>query len=400
MMANLSYVAVPYTSISDSTIKISDDEIRAYVNKHPKEFEQKEEQRSVNYVSFSASPSAADTAASRNQLLQLKPTFDTINNYKSFVERNSALPLYEGFISRSAMQQPNKDSILAQPAGVVYGPYLDANQFVLSKIYAVRQIPDTVTVRHILVATVQQGQNGEQVPVREEADAKKIIDSVQALHRSGSSFDSLVVKFSDDPGSKNTGGKYENITTGRMVPEFNDFVFTNGVGTTGVVKTQFGYHYIEVLSAKGSSTGYKIAYLAKPIETSTETEAAAQNAASLFAGDSRDGKAFNDNWEKNLKNKGINKLTASDISPMAYNLQGVNGSSRKLVKDIFDADLGDVVGPERVGDAYIVATVTEVNKPGKVNVNRARPTVEPVLRNKKKQSRSKRTLALFLHWKL
>jgi peptidyl-prolyl cis-trans isomerase D len=392
MMANLSYVSIPYTSISDSSIKISDDEIRAYLNKHPKEFEQKEETRSVNYISFSASPSASDTSATRDALLKLKPAFDTISNYKNFVERNSTLPLYDGFISKSAMQQPNKDSILSQPAGVVYGPYLDGSQFVLSKIYATRQVPDTVTVRHILVATVQQGQNGEQVPVREEADAKKIVDSIQGLHKSGTSFDSLVVKFSDDPGSKNTGGKYENITTGRMVPEFNDFVFTNGVGSTGVVKTQFGYHYIEVLSTKGSSPAYKIAYLARPIETSTETEAAAQNAASLFAGDSRDGKSFNDNWEKNLKNKGINKLTASDISPMAYNLQGVNGSSRKLVKDIFDADLGDVVGPERVGDAYIVATVTEINKPGKASVTRVRSAVEPVLRNKKKAEQIKKNI--------
>lgn len=391
MMAKISYVSVPYTSIADSTIKISDEEIRSYVKNHPKEYEQKEELRSVNYVSFSAAPSAADSAATRNALLNLKPAFDTVTVYKNFVERNSTMPLYAGYVSRSAIQQANKDSILAQPVGVVYGPYLDANQYVLSKIYATAQIPDTVTVRHILVATVQQTQNGP-VPMREDSAAKKIIDSVQALHQSGTSFDSLVAKYSDDPGSKDKGGKYEDITTGRMVPEFNDFVFTHGVGQTGIVKTDYGYHYIEVLSTKGSSTGYKIAYIGKPIETSAETESAAQSAAALFAGDSRDGKAFNENWEKNLKNKGINKLTASDITPMASNLQGMNGVSRSLIKKIFEADAGDVVGPEKVGDAYVVATVTEINKPGDVAVSRVRPAVEPILRNKKKAEQIKKNI--------
>ncbi|MES2881178.1 MAG: peptidylprolyl isomerase, partial [Bacteroidota bacterium] len=208
----------------------------------------------------------------------------------------------------------------------------------------------------------------------------------------GTSFDTIVVKFSDDQGSKAKGGKYEDVTTGKMTPVFNDFIFTHSPGQKGVVKTEFGYHYIEVLSTKGSSTAYKIAYVAKPILASQETENTAQNAASIFAGDSQDGKAFNENWEKNLKSKGVNKLTATDITPMSYNIQGVNGASRKLVKDIFEAEKGDVVGPERVGDAFVVATVTEINKAGIAGVSLARTQVEPILRNKKKAEQIKKNI--------
>ena len=395
LMAKVSFVSVPYSSISDSTIKVTDQEIQDYINEHKKNFEQKEETRSISYVGFSAAPNATDSAAAKNTLLALKPQFDTVTRYETFLARNSILPYYDGYISKSSIQQPNKDSILNAPVGTIYGPYLDPGQnpaYALSKIIAARTIPDTVKIRHVLVATHQQTQTGELMPVREDSTAKHLIDSIQSLHKTGMSFDTLVAKFSDDQGSKNTGGVYDNVTTGRMVPAFNDFIFTHQTGETGVVKTAYGYHYIEILLQKGSTTGYKIAYLAKPILASQETENVAENAATVFAGDSRNEKSFNENWEKNLKGKGINKLSANDIRPLDYSIQGLTGSSRKLVKNIFESDKGEVVGPERVGDSYVVALVTDVAKEGLASVNRARPGVEPLLRNKKKAEQLKKNI--------
>ena len=221
MMAKVSFVAVPYASISDSSVKVSDKEIQNYIDDHKKEFEQKEESRAINYVTFSASPTTQDSVATRAALMQLKPQFDTLNNYENFIARNSSMPFYAGFISKSAIQQPNKDSILSAPVGTVYGPYLDAGPngtYVLSKIIDQKVLPDTVKVRHILIATQQQTQTGEMVPVREDAVAKHLIDSIQTLLTSGTPFDSLVAKFSEDPGSKSTGGVYDNVTTRKMVP--------------------------------------------------------------------------------------------------------------------------------------------------------------------------------------
>jgi peptidyl-prolyl cis-trans isomerase D len=395
LIAKVSFVSVPYSTISDSTVKVSDQEIQDYINKHKKDFEQKDETRSISYVTFSAAPNGTDSAAAKTAVLALKAQLDTVTNYEAFTSKNSNMPFYDGFISKNAIQQPNKDSILSAPVGVVYGPYLDAGQqpaFVLSKIIAERQVPDTVKVRHILIATHQQGQGGESMQIRDDSTAKHLIDSIQNLHKSGTSFDTLVAKFSEDPGSKSTGGVYDNVTTGRMVPTFNDFIFTHKPGETGVVKTDYGYHYIEILSQKGSSTGYKIAYVSRPILASQETEDNAQNAASLFAGDSRNEKSFNENWEKNLKSKGINKLSAQDIRPLDFSLQGLNGTSRKFVKDIFEADKGDVVGPERIGDNYVVAVVTETNAAGVASVSRVRPAVEPLLRNKKKAEQIKKNI--------
>jgi peptidyl-prolyl cis-trans isomerase D len=165
-----------------------------------------------------------------------------------------------------------------------------------------------------------------------------------------------------------------------MVPAFNDFIFGNPVGAKGVVKTEYGYHYIEILSQKGNSKAYKIAYLPKPIETSTETEVNASNMASQFAGDSRDQKSFDANAEKLSKEKGIIKSVSGDITPSSYSIGGL-GQSRTLVKNIFNAKLGEVLEPEKAGENYVVAIVTEINEEGTMSLAKARPQIEPVLRN-------------------
>jgi len=393
LTANISYVAVPYTTISDSAVKVTDDEIKSYMNKHKKDFKQELESRTISYVQFNVVPSASDSAEARNKLLSLKAGFDTTSNFEDFLERNnSRTPFYNGYINKTSIQQPNKDSILSAPVGVVYGPYLDESNFVYSKIIGVRQQPDTVKVRHILIATHQRDpQSGQSFQVRDDSTAKRLIDSIQRVHKAGTSFDTLAAQLSEDPGSKSTGGVYDNVTSGGMVAPFNDFIFGNRTGATGVVKTEFGYHYIEILSQKGSSPAYKIAYLTVPIATSQRTEEAIYNQARMFRSGADDLQSFNTTWEKELKNKGINRLTAADISPIAHNIPGIGGS-RKFVRDIYDADKGDVVGPEKIENAYIVAVVTDVEKAGMQGVARARIRVEPILRNKKKAEMIKKNI--------
>ena len=104
--------------------------------------------------------------------------------------------------------------------------------------------------------------------------------------------------------------------------------------------------------------------------------------ANQFASNSRDQKSFDANAEKLLKEKGISKNVASEITPTSYQVGGL-GQSRALVKDIYKAKLGEVLEPEKAGDNYVVAIVTEINEEGTMSVAKARPQIEPLLRNKK-----------------
>lgn len=380
-LAKISFVSVPYNTISDSSIKVTDDDINAYVKKHPKRFQQKEETRQISYVSFDASPSAADTQAVKDQLNQLKPEFASTTDEKSFLAKNnSEMPYYNSFVSKNELKQKANDSIFALSAGQVYGPYLDENNFVIAKVVGKKDLPDSVKVRHILVATHQQDpQTGQSYRVKDDSAAVKRLDSAIAEINVGKSWDSVCAKYSDDPVSKDKGGVYDYFPSGRMVEEFNDFVFTGKTGDKKTVQTSYGYHYIEIIGQKGSTPSYKVAYLAKPIIASQETDDAARSAADQFASNNRDEKKFVAAATK--MNKGA--LTATDIKENDFSIPAI-GENRQMVRWIYDNSVGDVSEPFQVNDKYVVAMITGIAEPGLMPAHAVRQSVEPVVRNEKK----------------
>lgn len=382
-IANISIARQLYSSIPDSSVNVTDNEISTYVNKHKDMFPQAES-RGISYVAFSALPTAKDSAAARDRLMEMKPGFDSTKDMQSYLETQGMQGFFNGYINGKSIQVPFKDSIFRQPVGSDYGPYLDGGNYTLAKVMGVRTQADSVTVRHILVATAQPDrQTNTLVPVRDSASAKKTIDSIRTAIASGSNFDTLVAKLSDDPGSAQSGGKIENMVAGPSWDlAFGEFVFGNPVGTKGIVKSVFGYHYVEILSAKGSSPAYKIAYISVPIEVSNETDGNASGEATQFATTSTDKKSFDATAEK-FQAKGINKSFAQDITPTASQIMGL-GSSRSFVRAIYDAKLGEVIPPTKVENSWVVAVVTEINEKGTQSAAKARMMVEPILRNQKK----------------
>ncbi len=374
--ASFSYIYVPYQAVSDSTAKVSDDEIASYVSKHSKEFRKTEETRNISYVTYSSAPSKADSAAVLNSVLNLKSDFAGATDIEAFISKNgSDVPFYNSYFSKARMQQSNKDSLTKIPVGGVYGPYIDGANYVVAKMVGIKQWPDSVKVRHILIGTADP-RSGQQI--RPDTLAKKLIDSIETAVKSGADFNTLCSKYSDD-GNKDKGGVYEFFPQGQMVIPFNDYCFDKPVGTKGVVKTEFGYHYVEILAQKTPSPAYKIAYLAKAINASNETVSAANTAASQFAVSSKDPKKFNENALKEQ----MAIMPANDIKQNDFAIQGL-GSSRQLVRWIYEHGAGDVSEPTEIGDRYIVAIISAVNKAGTASVAEARPIVETIIRNEKK----------------
>ncbi len=376
-IANISYVYVPYASVADSLAKVSDDDILSYEKKHSKAFTKEEETRSVNYVSFDASPSKSDSANVLNQLMSLKNEFAAAEDMSAFITKaGSEIPYYNSYFSKSRMQQTNKDSLTRIPVGTTYGPYIDGSNYTIAKMIGVKQWPDSVKVRHILVATADPR---SQQMIREDSVGKKLIDSIETAIRGGADFNAMVTKYSDDPGSKEKGGVYDYFPQGQMVIPFNDFVFDRPVGTKGVVKTDYGYHYIEILGQKNSNPVYKIAYLAKPIVASNETVSAANTKAAQFAASSKNRKQFDENAVKS----NLNILPGNDIKQNDFSIPGL-GQNRQLVRWIYEHSTGDISEPTEVGDRYVVAIVSAVNKAGLMSPNEARAFAEGLVRNEKK----------------
>ena len=379
-LAAISYVNTPYFTIPDSAIKVSNDEIQDYIDNHKDQFKQ-QESRSIAYVTFNDAPSSADSAKLKQDLSDLAKDFAKTQDVQAFLGRvGSEQAFSDDYLGKSIIQVPFKDSIFALQKGGVFGPYLDGGDYTVAKLVDTKTLPDSVRARHILVATVnQQGQQ-----VMDDSTAKKKIDSIASLLQHGGNWDSVALKLSDDPGSKEKGGDlgyFDNNPSSRthMVKEFADFCFNGKKGETKIVKSQFGYHYIEIMDQKNFEPAYKVAYLSRKIETSPETDQAASGLASQFAGESRDARSFDDNAQK----EHLPKLLAPDITPAEFSIPGL-GPNRQLVRWIYDADPGNVSEPFSVGDKYVVAVVTEINKEGTMTPAKARNTVEPILRNRKK----------------
>jgi peptidyl-prolyl cis-trans isomerase D len=380
-IANINVVGVPYTTIVDSTIKVTDEEVASYIKENAAAFQVEETSKNISFVGFSAAPTSADSAVVLNTITALKEEFQAAPDPAVFLNKaGSDLPYYNSYISNKSLQVPNKEAIIAAGVGNVYGPYVDGKNYTIAKVIGVKQWPDSASVRHILVATA--GQNGQLV--RDDSAAKKLIDSIKTAVAGGANFEEMVQKYSDDAGSKANGGKYEMFAQAQMVGPFNDFSFDNSVGAKGVVKTDFGYHYIEILKQTPRSPAYKIAYLSKAILPSNETISSASAAAASFASASKDVKTFNEQAVK------LNKQAypATGIKAMDYEIAGI-GESRTLVRWVYEKDLNAVSEPIEVGEDYFVAIITGEDKAGLASVASARPQVEGIIRDQKKATQIK-----------
>ncbi|HLX66665.1 MAG TPA: SurA N-terminal domain-containing protein, partial [Puia sp.] len=243
-IAAISFVSTPYYTVPDSAAKVSDAEITDYVSQHPDEFKQ-EESRGIAYVTFDASPTPKDSLAIRQQLIELSKEFATTKDPAGFLNRVGSEPEYaDTTIAKSMTHVPFKDSIFSLPKGGLYGPYLDAGNYTVAKLIDEREVPDRVEARHILVATVDPETHQ---PIMEDSTGKKKIDSIRNLiEKGGQRFDSVAFHLSDDKSSAIKGGKLPWFGPNQMVKEFQDFAFGHKVGDKGIVKSQFGWHYIEV----------------------------------------------------------------------------------------------------------------------------------------------------------
>ena len=382
-IGKISLVREVYSSIADSTIKITDKEIADYISKHKDDYKQ-EESRNIAYVTFNASPTAADSLQIKNQLLALKAEFDTTADAVSFLARNGVTNFFDGYIGASQMQVVVKDSIQRLAKNQVFGPYLDGGNYVMAKMLDVKTLPDSVKCRHILLGTQDRSGN----PIMPDSIAKAKVDSVALAIKNGANFDTLETKYTTDQAAHADKGvmtfSSAAIQGEGFAKEFGQFILFDGKpGDKKVVKTQFGWHYIEILSFIKPQPSYKVGYLGQEILASQETDSKAQEEANHFAADSRDVKGFDETFEKTQKPKGRVKGIGSNIKPNDVQVQGV-GFSRALVRSIYAAKRGEVLKPEHINDDYVVAVVTAVYEEGTKSPAVARMEVEPMLRNKKK----------------
>jgi len=373
--SNISYVSIPYTTIPDSSIKVTDTDINNYVNKHKDLFKQ-EAGRLISYYAFSQQPISEDSARTKKMLTDLKSVFLSDTNTAAFVARNtSSIDFDNNYVPKALQTAAPIDSIITLPIGGVYGPYVDKGSYVLAKYLGAKSLPDSVRARHILIVTADRN-TGKQI--RDDSSAKKIADSLLNAINTGSDFGMLAMQFSAD-GSNIKGGDLGTFGYGAMVSEFNDFCFNKMVGSRAVVKTQFGYHVIQIDIQKDFKPAYKIGYMAKEIfagdATINNASLEATKASAMKTAQSLNAYAKTNNI-KSISNPGTLKINDYAVGGMQ--------DARQLVKWSFEAKKGEVSEPFNISDQFIVAILDKIVEEGVQDAATARPGSEPIILKEKK----------------
>ncbi len=211
------------------------------------------------------------------------------------------------------------------------------------------QVPKQAKSRHILIK-VDPGADA-----KTDAAAKAKAEMVLKLLKAGGSWDELAKKYSDDPGSKDSGGELGWAQQGRMVPEFDNAIFTQKIGDIEIVKSQFGYHVVQAEDRQDAHT-QPLNEVLPQIQATLERDASAQaqeNYARTLTSE-----ADKDGLEKAAAAHHFEVVTTP---PVARNgVIAALPSSTDLLSKAFAAKQGDPPQFAPTGEGYAVFQVTGI----------------------------------------
>ena len=391
---DLKYVQIPYSSVADSTILVKTSEIKAYMKRFPKKYEV-EASRDLIFVEFKEEASLADEqaiqadlsalVADREEFNEAANATQTIVGFKNtkdnaeFVNSYSADNYNDSYVFKSSFASDQADKISGLTEGEIYGPYKESGFYKLSKMVSLKRIPDSAKVRHILTPFVGSTRADASV-TKTEAEAKITADSIyKVLKRNRSKFKSLL-SLSSDKVSNEKDGVIEFAYTAGFAPEFKAYSFENPKGSLGVVRTDFGYHVIEILGQGTFQQAYKVATISQAIEPSVET------VDEVFKNKSKFEIAVADaDFETVAAENNYEVRPVSSIKELDENIPGL-GAQRAIVRWAFDdsASEGDFKSFNTTAGGFVVVKLTGVNTAGLMSTESGSVTALPEIRKEKK----------------
>ena len=365
--ASIEYIFINYDELDDSLIDLNQEEKKKFYAEHSNEkiWLQKQPLVSYDYSVITFNPSYTDKANYTSRMDLLKEDFKSSKNDSLFVANYAETPImipsqYGPRPSGNYSNQPYKggkfssfidSKINNANKGDIIGPFVSGDKIQIVKIFETGE-EEQSKVRHILINSKEGDIN--------DTKNKKLADSIlYAIRRDSSKFSSLVSKYSNDPGSVSNGGVYSWFPKGQMVPEFEEFSFNKKIGSSGVVRTNYGFHVIQVLGRK-IGTFKKIAVVDETIQVSKATQNQFYDSAALafyYKADSNDFSIAADELGYVVKSSGYvpliypNRRTAGLYGPNELN------RNLNISRWAFNSDIGGLLEPEYISNNQLVLAV-------------------------------------------
>lgn len=370
---DFSFIIQKYSNFDDKDISITSDDLKKYYKSHAYLYEQSAS-RDLEYVTFDINPTREDTAAAREWINKIKPDFVSTTEVEQFVNENSDVPYKDKSYKQDEMPDSLGKILLKAPIGEVYGPYFDGTSLKLARLYKFVNLPDSVRVRHILIAP--KGKT--------EADierAKSLADSIKLVLEKDKKdeFTELANRFSDDRSSAIKGGDLGWIKEGTTVKPFNDTSFEAKRGEIKSVESDYGFHVLQVTDRSKEEKKVKIAIIERKLTPSQQTFNQVYAKAMKFASENQTYKKFLQAIEKQR----LTKKIASNLTEVDKSIPGIE-SPRQILQWAFEAKKGEVSEPKQVENQFIIAALAEVRIKGTAPFELVKNDVELQVRKEKK----------------
>ena len=254
---DVEFVMVPYGFATDSTIVVSDSEIKAYYDSH-KKFYKQPASRDIEYVVIEVKPSDEDIAATNKMVTDVYDEFATTDNMKNFLLKNSDRQLSTYYYKRGELNtiSPDINDFVFNDGKGASKVFTKNNTFYVARVLDTKMIPDSVYVRHILL----------------QGDQESLADSlVDVLKRGKESFSNLAALYSADQNTATPErGDIGWMTQTYMIPGFES-VMTAKLNTIFTLDTQYGKHIVEVTDRTEPIEKKQVAILERETLASKET---------------------------------------------------------------------------------------------------------------------------------
>lgn len=372
-VAEVKYLYVPYFSVSDSAIKVTDSDLKTYFNKFKQRYKV-EQLRSLSYVVFPVIASAQDSLVIKEELSRDVETFRTTLEDSVYATNNTdgQTPYVKYNVSSLPVSLSDQKANLK--TGTVIGPILENGTYKVIKVSKIgTDTVGTAKANHILIKWDNETAEAKKVA---KDKAKKILNDIKG----GASFAAKAQEFGTD-GTASRGGDLGFFSSGQMVKPFESAVFN--AKKTGllndVVETQFGYHIIEVTSVK-DNTSYTIATIERTITPSDETQNEAFRKADTFAS----GLSGLDELKEKAKKENLNIFEGNELTSAARSINNLS-DARQMVTWLFrDASKGKVSDVFDLETNYVVAVMTSETEAGYKPLDKVKDEITPFVKNELK----------------
>ncbi|MBO4778147.1 MAG: SurA N-terminal domain-containing protein [Bacteroidales bacterium] len=366
---NINFVQIPYETIADSTITVTDKEVADYYKTINYESRFKQEAGvSFEYVTFDIYPTEADVKATEDAVAAKAEDFKNSKNDVLFLNLNSDTKFNANYNKKGDLQPSLDTFAFAGQIGDITDVYFENNSYNIAKISDIRPCADSAKVRHILV-------NND--------NAYELIDSLKKLVENGADFAALAREYSVDSVSAVNGGIIDWFKEGQMVKSFQDSSFFGEVGKLYIAPSNYGLHLIQILAQGPKSKRVQVQVFSKAVSYSQNTRSKVYQNAVKFVSENRTKEQFDAAVEADEslvkrveRNSEENQRVIVGIDDSRQVIRWVHQNKDKVneVSEIF-----------RCGDKFLVAVITSVNKEGAMPLEDVNELVSNELKHEKKK---------------